>query len=146
MKRESSADARSKKKGGKAKRSEAPLDLRLIIFALAIMIIFVIGVAQVVAPQVKEYGIEGIESFIPLAVIVAIFFVWWHAANEKRADREKPLRKTLAILLIMVFVFYPFPLNAVAKPFPSTTNLPLSAAYAINTAERGIGMIGEADW
>ncbi|MBE0515879.1 MAG: hypothetical protein IBX41_00605 [Methanophagales archaeon] len=135
IKRESTADARSGKKGGKAKGSEANLDLRLIIFAFAILVIFVIGITQV-----------GIESIIPVAVIVAIFFVWMHAANKKRADREKPLRKTLAVLLIIIILFYPFPLNAVARPFPSTTNLPLSAAYAINTAERGIGMIGEADW
>jgi dolichyl-diphosphooligosaccharide--protein glycosyltransferase len=131
VKRGSPADARSKK-GGKARRSEAPLDLRLLIFALAIMIIFVIGVVQV-----------GLEALIPLVVIGAIFFVWMHGANTKKSI-ESPLRKTLAILLIMVFVFYPFPLNAVAKPFPSTTNLPLSATYAINTAKGGIG--AEEDW
>ena len=123
----------SGKKGGKAKRSESTFDLQFILFALAIMIIAVIGLVQV-----------GIESLIPLAIIVAIFFVWWYAANKKRANVEKTLRKTLAVLLIMVIVFYPFPLNAVADPFPSTSNLPLSAAYAINTAERGIG--AEENW
>ncbi|MDI6886956.1 MAG: hypothetical protein QMD22_11600, partial [archaeon] len=51
------------KKGGKAKRKEATFDLRLLIFAFAIMVIFVIGITQV-----------GIESIIPLAVIVAILF------------------------------------------------------------------------
>jgi asparagine N-glycosylation enzyme membrane subunit Stt3 len=134
VKRESKADARSGKKGGKAKRSEATRDLRLILFALAIMIVFVIGITHV-----------GIESIIPLVVIVAIFFVWMHVANMKKSI-ESPLRKTLAVLLIISIVFYPFPLNAVAKPFLSTSNMPLSAAYAINTAKGGIGMIGEADW
>ncbi len=123
----------SGKKGGKVKRSESTFDLQFILFALAIMIIAVIGLVQV-----------GIESLIPLAIIVAIFFVWWYAANTKRASIERPLSKALAILLIMVIVFYPFPLNAVADPFPSTSNLPLSAAYAINTAERGIG--AEENW
>ncbi|GEM_PF-428986 len=135
VRRESTTDARSRKKGGKARRSEITFDIYLPIFASAIMIIFVIGLVRV-----------GIESIIPLTVIVAIFFVWMHAANKKRAEVEKPLRKTLAILLIMVLVFYPFPLNAVAEAehFPSTTNLPLSVAYAINTAERGIG--ADEEW
>ncbi|MBN1763339.1 MAG: hypothetical protein JW878_09765 [Methanomicrobia archaeon] len=127
-KEESAATIQSAKKGAKAKSSESTLDLRLIVFAFAIMAIAILGLIQV-----------GIESLIPLAGIVAIFFVWMHVANTKKATIERPLRKTLAILLIMVIVFYPFPLNAIAKPFPSTSNLPLSAAYAINTAERGIG-------
>jgi asparagine N-glycosylation enzyme membrane subunit Stt3 len=118
----------SGKKGGKEKKGEQTFDLQFILFALAIMILFIIGLIKV-----------GIKSLIPLAVIVAIFFVWMHTAKTKRAHIESPLRKTLAILLIMVIVFYPFPLNAVADPFPSASNLPLSAAYAINTAERGIG-------
>lgn len=127
----SPADVRSKKKGGKVERSE--LDIRLLIFAFAIMIIFVVGIAKV-----------GIESIIPLTVIVAIFFFWMHASNTKREDIEKPLTKTLAVLFIIFIVFYPFPLNAVAKPFPSSSNLPLSTAYAINTAKGGIG--AEENW
>ena len=133
VKRESTADARSGKKGGKETKSEPSFDLQLISFAVAIMIIFVIGLVKV-----------GIKSLIPLVFIVVIFALWGYAANTKRASIEKPLTKTLAILLIMVFVFHPFPLNAVADPFPSTSNLPLSAAYAINTAERGIG--AEENW
>ena len=123
----------SGKKGGKPKRSESTFDLQFIIFALAIMIIAIIGLVQI-----------GIDSLIPLVIIVAIFALWWYAANTKRASIEKPLSKALAILLIMVIVFYPFPLNAVADPFPSASNLPLSAVYAINTAERGIG--AEENW
>ena len=133
VKREAMGDVRSGKKGGKPKRSEAALDLRLIIFALAVMILFIIGPVLI-----------GIESLAPLAVIVAIFFIWRHAANERSSEREKVLRKTLAVLFITVLVFYPFPLNVVAKPFPSTTNLPLGAAFAIQTAERGIG--AEEEW
>ncbi|RZN34331.1 MAG: hypothetical protein EFT35_09535 [Methanophagales archaeon ANME-1-THS] len=134
-KKGSMGDVRSGKKGGKPKRSEAAFDLPLLIFALAVMILFVTGLVLV-----------GIESLAPLAGIVAIFFIWLrrYAANERRAEGEKVLRKTLAVLFIMVLVFYPFPLNAIAKPFPSTANLPLSAAFAIQTAERGIG--AEEEW
>lgn len=127
------ADARAVKKGGKRRRSETAFDYPLILFALAIMILFFIGLLRV-----------GIESFISLAGIGAIFFVWRYAANEGGAEKEAMLRRVLAVLVISAFVFYPFPLNAVAKPFPSTTNLPLSAAFAIQTAERGIG--AEEEW
>jgi len=141
----SRADARSdkskskskngSKKGGRARRAESrpDFDLRLTVFAIAVMVIAVISLIHV-----------GIESLIPLAVIAAIFFGWLYAANIRRADIERPLSKTLALLLIMIIVFYPFPLNALAAPFPSVTNLPLSAAHAIATAERGIG--AEENW
>ncbi|MDI6885694.1 MAG: hypothetical protein QMD22_04985 [archaeon] len=135
--RESTVGTRfEKRKGGKGreKRSEGVIssDIRLIIFVFAIMIMFVIGILKV-----------GIESIIPLAAIVAILFLWTHASNMKKSI-EGPLRKTLAVILIVFIVFYPFPLNAVAKPFPSPSNLPLSAAYSINTARGGIG--AEENW
>ncbi len=132
VKSESAPDVRSGKKGGKTKRSETSLDFQLILFAFAMMVIFIIGIVKV-----------GIESLIPMAIILAIFSIWWYTVSTKR-NIEKPLRKALAILIIMIIVFYPFPLNAVAKPFPSPSNLPLSAAYAINTAERGIG--ADEEW
>jgi len=134
-KEKSSLKIQAGRKGGKAKRrSEASsLDVPLITFAFAIMVIAIIGILKV-----------GIYSLIPLAVIVTIFCLWMAAATRKRTTIEAPLRKSLALILIMVVVFYPFPLNAVAEPFPSTANLPLSAIYAINTAERGIG--ADEEW
>jgi asparagine N-glycosylation enzyme membrane subunit Stt3 len=135
LKGKSSANLQSGRKGGKAKRRSeaATLDVPLITFAFAIMIIAIVGILKV-----------GIYSLTPLAVIITIFCVWMYAAARKRTNIEAPLRKTLAVLLISVIVFYPFPLNALAKPFPSTANLPLTAIYAINTAERGIG--ADEDW
>lgn len=130
---ETAMSTRSGKKGGRARRSEPTFDLRLIIFAVAIMIIALIGLVKV-----------GIGSLIPLAGIVTIFALLWYAKNTKRSDMENILTKTLAILIIMVIVFYPFPLNAVAKPFPSQSNLPLNVAFAINTAKGGIG--AEENW
>jgi asparagine N-glycosylation enzyme membrane subunit Stt3 len=127
------AGVRSGKKGGKARRSDSTLNVQLIAFSFAILTVAIVGLVQV-----------GIRSLIPLIAIVIIFFIWMHAASKKSLNIEKPLTKTLAIVFIMVIVFYPFPLNALAKPFPSTSNLPLSAAFAINTAERGIG--ADEDW
>ena len=127
------SERKKKKKGGKVKKKEATTDTTLLIFAFAIMILFTVGVLQV-----------GIMSIIPLAVIAAIFFFWMHASNKKRKDIEKTLTKTLAVLFIIFIVFYPFPLNAVANSFPSTSNLPLCTAYAINDAKRGIG--ADEEW
>ena len=126
-------ETKKKKKGGKEKGKETTTDTKLLIFAFAIMIMFVVGILQV-----------GIMSIIPLAVIVAIFFFWMHASKTKKVGIEKLLTKTLAALLIIFVVFFPFPLNAVDQPFPSTSNLPLCAAYAINDAERGIG--ADEEW
>lgn len=135
QKEKTAAHLQAGRKGGKARRGSeaAALDVPLITFAFAIMVIAILGILKV-----------GIYSLIPLAGIVMIFCLWMLTAARKRASLEAPLRKALAVLLISVIVFYPFPLNAVAQPFPSTANLPLTSIYAINTAQRGIG--ADEDW
>jgi len=128
-------ETKKKKKGGKEKEKEATTDIKLLIFVFAIMIMFVVGILQV-----------GIMSIIPLAVIVAIFLFWMHASKTKKEGIKKLLAKTLAVLFIIFIVFYPFPLNAVVQPFPSTSNLPLSTAYSVNSAEGGIGAWYDEEW
>ncbi len=123
-----------KKRGVKVKRSERVIshDVLLTIFVFAIMIMFFAGIRYV-----------GVRAIIPLAVIVAILSLWMHASSTKR-NIEIPLGKTLAAIFIIFIVFFPFPMNALSNPFPSTANLPLSASYAINSAKRGIG--ADEDW
>jgi len=132
--KEEKGDTGKKKGGGRGKErtTTKTTDTRVLIFATGIMVMFVIGILKV-----------GIESIIPMAAIVAIFFFWIHASGKKKST-EKPLTKTLAILFVIFIVFYPFPLNIAAEPFPSPSNLPLNAAFAINTAGLGIG--ADEEW
>ena len=128
-------EKKEKKKGGGKNRiasNTTSKETQVILFAVGIMAMAVIGLLKI-----------GVASVLPLVAITTVFFIWLWARRERKPF-VKSLTKTLAAIFIIFIVFYPFPLNIATSPFPSNTNLPLSVAYAINDAKRGIG--ADEEW